>query len=392
VRTTPSNPLKKIKYWLDVDLMLSARYIEIQYDNINPMRFYTMKPALSLVNILTNLLNGAPRNSIELDEFDDETDKRIGTTVRFEPAVKRFIELQATHLGISNQEFVSMTLKAVMNATLQPQSNQLELMTDRFIEIFDAHGIAMADIPRLVPVIQKSDLLSKKTLLDKLSDDVIATVAELFFVDPLWLKGTSDRPHNLSGKRWYKRVDSIAISLAKYSRQCRGVRVLLVSKNGTNYQQLKEAKDKEDAIPAHVMGVVIQLDRSVNGINFTTYDVWEAERWNYAPCRHYLKCIALFCEKAGIFCDGATVATEQLSAFFIGNVLAVSALNYGRGVWHADQFLWGDDRNTELDELDYVRNFYKEKKLDKYILAIQQPQRVKDWEAFYRGDIQIDTD
>lgn len=350
-----------------------------------------MKVELSLTSLLTNLISKSPKQPLEPDSGEDE--KKVGTTIRFEPATRRFIESQADHLGISTQEFVAMTFKAIMKATVEPQSTELELMASRFIEIFVAHGIPISDIPTLFPegALSRSDLLEKKALVDKLSDEVLERTSELFGVNIEWLKGVKNHVYRTPAYRWYKNVDGFAFRLAVACQESRRVRVLFIAEQGLTMEGLLEAKQREDSISALNVGVVIEKEVVAKGVGYKKYEIWEKERWNYWRCRHCLKAIMMFCEKSRVRYDGILLSQESMNSLFDGKEVVSPILDVSRESWHPDQLLWEDDRNLELSELDAIRGFYEEEsRAKKYEIAITQPLSIKDWEAFKRGRYETD--
>lgn len=351
-----------------------------------------MKVGLSLTSLLTNLISKSPKQPLE-PESEDE--KKIGTTIRFEPPTRRFIESQAEHLGISTQEFVAMTFKAIMNATVEPQSTELELMVSRFIELFVAHGVPISDILKLLPegALARSDLLEKKALVDKLSDEVLDSTSELFGVNIEWLKGVKPQPYKTPAFRWYKNVDGFAMRLAIACYESRRARVLFVGERGLTMEGLLEAKESDDSISPVNVGVVIEKEFLVDGVGYKTYEIWESERWNYWRCRHCLKAIMMFCEKSRVRYDGVLLSQDAMISLFEGKEIANPLIEASRESWTPDQLLWGDERNLELSELDAIREFYEEDSgAPKYELAITQPFSVKDWDAFKRGRYEIDPE
>lgn len=351
-----------------------------------------MKTNLSLSSLLLNLVSRAPRQPV-IDE-EPEDSKKVGTTIRFEPVTRRFIETQADNLGISVQEFVAMTFKAIMKATEEPQATELELMADRFVEAFTRHGIPVADIPTLLPggTLTRSDLLARKDLLNKLDDATIQQVSTLFTLNPGWLKGVDSNPHKTPFSRWYKNVSGFAHRLAVLNHACRRIKVLFIAEKGLTLEKLLVAKEKGDEVDAIDVGVVIEKEHLVNGVEFRSYEVWESERWNYWRCRHCLKAIMMFCENARISYDGVLLEEDAISRLFYGNTLAADEIRGYRELWYPDQLLWGDDRNLEADELPSIRSFYEESKAGKYEVVVRQPYLVKDWDEFERGRFELKSE
>lgn len=337
------------------------------------------KSNLSISSLLSRLIN-SPSPKLEIPA--DAGDKKLNTTLRLEPAVKAFIEAEADKLGISVQEFLAMTLRAIMVATHAPAQSELELMLERFTELFSVHGVAAADIPKLAPGLARSDLLDTTKMVDRLDDPVLNAVADLFMVDVDWLKGVRDQPYGYSLRRWYKNPEGFAARLAYLKMHSRDVRVYFCVDDTTGYEELQEAKSKGDGIEARQMCVVVECEQAVKGANFRTYDVWEAERWNYSRCRLYLKVLMLMCQKARVYYDGIQVAQSDFAGLCNGSLLAASAFRR-RNAWHPDQLFWNDDRNLERDEIKAVKALYKEHEpnMADALKALESPLSVVNWES-----------
>jgi hypothetical protein len=67
----------------------------------------------------------------------------------------------------------------------------------RFISLFDAHGVVVAQIPRLIPGIGLHQLTSPEALLPALTGEVMERACELFGVRREWLEGVDSRMYPL---------------------------------------------------------------------------------------------------------------------------------------------------------------------------------------------------
>lgn len=348
----------------------------------------SMKQNFSLSTLLFNLINRAPKQPLVLDEQEPEN-KKVATTIRLDHATRKFLEVQAEHLGISVQEFISMTFKAIMQATLEPQASELDLMADRVVEAFTVHGVAIADIPSLLPSgsLQRSDFLNRADLINKLNPKLIQHIADLFDLNPEWLKGVQKNSQIVPKYRWYKGVSSFAFRLSLLKHNARRVRVLFVAENGITLEALAKAKRDGDEVASENIGVVIEKEFVINDINYTSFEVWESERWNYWRCRYCLKAMMMFCEKTGVPYDGITLPKNSIRELFYGNSMAKDIITR-YDLWYPDTMLWDDPQNLERDELETIKKYYAETKAEKYELAIQRPYLVKDWAEFERGFIE----
>lgn len=337
----------------------------------------------SLSALLSRLISLAP-SAPPAGEGQLGDDRKVATTIRFEARTREFIEMQSQHLGISAQEFVAMTFKALMLANAEPQAIEIDLMADRFIEVFSKHRIPIADITRMLPErsLDRSDLLSKKDLINKLDEIIIQHVATMFSINPQWVKGHNSNPVETGGFCLYKNLDGFARRLAILSRTCRRVSVSFIAKEGLTYEQLCSAYKSGDKIPAVDVGVVIEKENEVNGISFRSYEIADAERWNYWRCRYYLKALMMFCEKSGLAYRGILLSQHEMNSLFNGHILPTEVLDTHRRTWYPDQLLWPNKENLEADELENVKAFYADEKVSLYETALKTPYLVQNWDTF----------
>lgn len=75
------------------------------------------------------------------------------------------------------------------------------VLTERFIRLFNAHDIQSNQIPRLITQIKYGDLNNPQTLLTALSPAVIDATAQLFGILPEWLEGLDDKLYQVAWAR-----------------------------------------------------------------------------------------------------------------------------------------------------------------------------------------------
>ncbi|MBY0498519.1 MAG: hypothetical protein K2P74_02730 [Nitrosomonas sp.] len=75
--------------------------------------------------------------------------------------------------------------------------NKVNLIRQRFFQVFEDHGIAVSQILRLLPQIQLNDLKSGDSLLQVLNHYVLEQTTQLFGIRRLWLEGVDDQIYEL---------------------------------------------------------------------------------------------------------------------------------------------------------------------------------------------------
>lgn len=346
-----------------------------------------MKNGLSIAARVYNLIFSAPPTPPLTEEEAAAENKAI--SIRFTPDVRKFIEHQAANLNCSCQDIVSITMTAIMRATDTPQSSQLELMCARFRYLFESYNVATADIPRLLgsTPIRRSDLMHNESLVDALTDDVIANISNLFNISSDWLKGTSDNVIPSCGHgSWYKNINNVAFRIACAAYEGYHVSVVFVSQfsaDGSAAEMFARAEDgnddNENRLP---IGVVLQLARESNGKRIQTYQVLGYERWNYSRCRSHLKYLALFCKRTRVNAIGISLSKENFFNLFGAKALPLAAIQskpseqWQPEIWNIDNVL--DSYSTE----DEIGTRY----LKLMEMAVLHPNKIKDISLFKRGE------
>ena len=72
------------------------------------------------------------------------------------------------------------------------KNNPVNIVAQRFLQVFHDHGVQTTQIPRLLPTIKLDDLKSEDALLAVLTHDVLDQVARLFGIRVEWLEGVDD--------------------------------------------------------------------------------------------------------------------------------------------------------------------------------------------------------
>jgi len=353
-----------------------------------------MKTNLSFTGLLLRLVGQAPKPVDAL--VPTEQQGKLTTSIRLAEGVRHFYEAQAEHLGISLQECLALTLTGVMRSSWEPQASELELQVDRFFSLFEEHGIAATDIPAILKDcsdIEKSDLLERRLLLNKLNKKIFTTLSSLFYIEIGWLRGERVLPYQRE-YRLYKNAFGIARYLTIAKRENRNVRVLFIVQRNTStqiLQRLYEAYRRGDDIQEVNVKVIVELEKVVNGVSLKTYDVFDELRWNYVKCRRDIKLIMMFCNKTGIRFDGYELPEAAYSSLRNNSILAASVLNGKRDLWYADQLMWNDERNLEQDELSSIGRYYSSEKLDIYEDIYKDPDIVRNWDDFKSGKYDINV-
>lgn len=347
---------------------------------------------LSIANLLANLMRTVPvptqRN--ENPESRENDAPRMATTIRLEPQLRAFVERHASTMGLSIQDFITMTLRAVMIASEQPKASELDLMVSRFFDIFSAYEINTSDITTLLPInsLTRSDLEHRDRILNAMNSDFISHIANLFGVSVDWINGSSeyciDSPKI---QRWYKSPDNFARGLLrlKLTKGVNRISVGFVTDEDVGLEILNMARLKGDDFQSVNITPVIICERVLNNIRFTTYEIWQTERWNYFNCRRDLKLMMMVCERSRIPLDGFALPKSKYEQFSRGTILPQIAMKHPRRTWSISDVIWDHSQNPEIEELPVVKKLFNESKLEIWVETLNQHFKVKNIENVIAG-------
>jgi len=265
------------------------------------------------------------------------------TTIRLSPEARAFFAAQAEAFGqISTSSFIAMTLEGVMRATQSNDSERpqeqlrrrIELSRDRLLHVFQVHSIEPHEIASLLNDygVTTATLHEESALLSKLTDHMIAHVAEHFHVERGWLSGSQEYCARTAEQQWYKNTQGAIRTLIQLSKDGLRPEVIVLRRHRADFAR---AYQEGDNSPHEDVGVLIQTEqRTPNGRPYKVYELWDFERWNYPKCRHYLKALIMWLTRQSehpsyfgrIHLRGRSIDHDLLQKLIYGRLLPVEAL------------------------------------------------------------------
>ncbi|KJG40815.1 hypothetical protein UA32_03150 [Photobacterium angustum] len=357
-----------------------------------------MTNKLTLKDRIYTLISGVPPTPKLTEKELDELPR--GITIRFKPQVRKFLEHQASHLGCSMQDLVSMTMTSVMKATDNPAASELELTCSRFRRCFEVYGINTFDIPEFLNTgeLSRSQLMEDQNLIDALTDDMFKEIATILNIESNWIKGITERPIPYNGHyRWYKRIGGMAYQLARYRMSGEKIRVLFIVDYDNSQLETDMAKATEDDSTSEKLNIGVAISRviDVSGKECEIYDVLESGRWNYWKCRYHLKLLMMFCQKTGIDFTGIRLNHQEYTQLFEGEKLPPEILSRTNNNWYPDLLLLDDEEiNPEFSELkDIKASYYRDESeasigdIHIHEKALRKPWDLVDRKAYIEGNM-----
>lgn len=166
------------------------------------------------------------------------------------------------------------------------KASNVQIVDERFRFVFQAHGVDISQIPRLLTNVSLSDLITPERLLTALTPEIIDQTAQLFGVRSQWLEGIDDQIYEYLGT--YKEPKELLSHIGKLLHPPEGkrhfpLRVLTTAK------QLSNRSDSHQILTPILAEPIASLGDDL----IYRYHVYrDGFDWNHSPCRLELKAIA----------------------------------------------------------------------------------------------------
>jgi hypothetical protein len=176
----------------------------------------------------------------------------------------------------------------IRRLTTRAKSDPVAAVAQRFLSLFQEHGVPVTQIPRLVPQLTLDRLRSTETLLPALTGDVLDYTANLFRVRCTWIEGASEALYDCPF--CYKKPESFFEELA--ATRIKGIvypiRALFSGKT----------LDMKDACEQPITLLLLEKAAELADEEVLRYrifcDQWD---WGYWKCRIQLKAMARLVDK-----------------------------------------------------------------------------------------------
>jgi hypothetical protein len=163
------------------------------------------------------------------------------------------------------------------------KNDPVVVVAQRFLELFQAHGVSIPQIPRLLPKLTLDKLRNVDSLLPTLTNDIIDDTVKLFGVRRQWLDGVDDRIYETL--TCYKQPH---IFFEEYSS-------LILPDNGFAVRVLSTSKalNRRHERFQQLALVFVEKAQDLDGEEVNRYKIFcEAWDWSYPPSRIQLKAMA----------------------------------------------------------------------------------------------------
>ncbi|HIH2745408.1 TPA: hypothetical protein ACYLN4_001088 [Burkholderia lata] len=314
-----------------------------------------IKPFFSLQQILYRMsgiaTQEARENAQAVADMEGDKPSRLPVTVR--PETRLFLEAQAKLWGGSLASIAGTILDGVAAMEMKGANAALRGTAERLALVIEEHQLSYPGAAEVIRDlgITLGDLYSVEALRDKLTSEVLRAIATRFDLSYDWLAGKSSAMHESASQTWYKCPAKAAESLVALKRQFERIKLIIVT---TTDADLKITDDSNSTQDLPHCFPVIQKERTLpGGEALVTYEIWEEGRWSYQPCRHDLKLVLSFAERADIYVIGKMLPRDDYRDLYQGHVLAATAFRAHLSSWHPDDYVPFRGNRPTLDPDDW---------------------------------------
>jgi hypothetical protein len=256
--------------------------------------------------------------------------------------------------------------------------SSIDLVSQRFTQVFRDHGVEISQIPRLFPRIQLADLQDSNRLLAALNPEILDQVAKLFGIRVQWLEGVDDRIYEFRccDKRPATLLEHLAALVeGKEVWLTFPLRMLCTKKrldrSGKNLQQL---------VP-----ILVEKIADLGEETIYRYHIYQdGYDWEHEQCRLELKAIArIIYQRLGTSISMFEISTSDMEEVLEGRLIPKRCF---RGALQSnptlEDFALASSESCvaqEVDELPEVLRYIEEENLNNF--AFKNIKRSLDGEV-----------
>ncbi|MGE6259776.1 hypothetical protein ACQKCU_18165 [Heyndrickxia sporothermodurans] len=275
---------------------------------------------------------------------------------------KKYEEPRVFNINLSEDNTRDFELK------LESQKNEkskVDFVIDRFIKIYEAHGIQQNQIPTFIDSkfkLKLKDFKNNESILQVLDNDLLEWTCEKFGVKRDWIDGTSNKIYGYTN--YYKQIETFIDDICKLKKDGKKVEVFAFKEG-----ELDRIDENQD--------VILLIRYSIGEINskivYRYIPVSTYWRWSYWRARYQLKAIFYICSKLHIFIKGYDLKERRIIAdaeTFPEELLEKIPITY---TWYPEDYIDLISQSfqaKEVDETEKVREYIKQERYIKYLKNI----------------------
>ena len=256
-------------------------------------------------------------------------------------------------------------------------TSHVNVVAERFVQVFIAHGVQVSQIPRLLPTIRLESLQSPEKLLAVLTPDLLDQVARLFGIRVEWLEAVDDEIY--APLCCYK---SPELFLNKFSE-------LYLNPNNDRWFPVQvlctdRHLDKNNNSLQQLAPVMVEQVAVIGEEQIYRYHIFrDGYDWSHKPCRIELKALIRlicnrFCLAAPLFQISPVEMEKVLNGELVPRKFLLSGLASSPSL---EDYAQTDAENLvaqETEEIPEVLGYIETHKLADYLFQKPLPQSSDD--------------
>ncbi|MGE7811745.1 toll/interleukin-1 receptor domain-containing protein [Lysinibacillus capsici] len=283
----------------------------------------------------------------------------ITTIISLLKTPKKYEEPRAVNKNISKDTNKDLELKL---ETKKNRKTKVDLVIDRFIKIYEEHGIQQNQIPNFIDSkfrLELKDFKNNESILQVLDNDLIEWTCKKFGVKREWIDGTSNEIYGRFD--YYKQVEAFIDDICELNKDEKEVEIYAFKKG-----ELYRDDENQD--------VILLIRYPIGKINskkvYRYIPVRTYWRWGYWRSRYQIKAIFYICSKLGIFINGYDLKERREIAdgtIFPEELLNKIPLTY---TWYPEDYIDLISQNVqakEIDETEKVKEYIKKERYIEYL-------------------------
>ncbi|WP_339280533.1 hypothetical protein [Lysinibacillus sp. FSL P2-0066] len=296
----------------------------------------------------------------------------VTTIIKSLKSPKKYEEPRTLNINLLKDTTKDLELKL---ETQENEKTKVDLVIDRFIKIYEAHGIQQNQIPNFIDSkfrLELKDFKNNESILQVLDNDLIEWTCKKFGVKRDWVDGTSNIIYgNID---YYKQIEAFIRDICELNKDEKVVEVYA-------FKQGELHRDDEN------QDVILLIRYPIGKINskevYRYIPVNTYWRWGYWRSRYQIKAIFYICSKLGIFINGYDLKERREIAD--GTVFPEELLNKIplRYTWYPEDYTdLISMQAKETDETEKVREYIKNESYIEYLNNTLE--QAKDTKAFFK--------
>lgn len=233
-----------------------------------------------------------------------------------------------------------------------PLDKEVKAMVDRFIQVYEAHGVRITQLPRLVPThfgLHLADVSSDASLLPKLTVGLATWTCDAFGVKMAWIEGDAAEMYDTPD--FYKNACDFIDLVAAIRKRAGEVKVVALKA----VAELDSASDGEQPVGILLKEPIAELNGDPVYRYHPVYADWN---WSYWKSRFEFKSLIRVCWDLDIVPWGYDLSPEEITKIGDGKCFPGPVIQKLHGyTWHPEDYVLKPSESLVAKDIEEVEGF-----------------------------------